>query len=63
MIIYFAYGLFIISFILKGIGLYLLSAKTEKPFAERRKNYSKFNWPANILLLVGVGIVVSQWYF
>ena len=51
MIIYFAYGLFIISFILKVIGLYLLSAKKEKPFEERRKAYNKFNRPSNILLI------------
>ncbi|NMA01778.1 MAG: hypothetical protein GX923_04335 [Clostridia bacterium] len=63
MITYFAYGLFGISFILKMIGLYLLSAKPEKPFEERRKAYNKFNWPANILIMTGVGILVYQWYF
>ena len=63
MIICFAYGLFIMSLILKGIALYLLAAKKEKPFAERRKAYSKFNWPANILLIIGIGILINQWYF
>lgn len=63
MIIYFAYGLFIISFILKGIALYLLAGNPNKPFEERRKAYSKFSWPSNILLIIGVGILVYQWYF
>ena len=50
-------------FYIKMIGLYLLSAKPEKPFEERRKAYNKFNWPANILIMTGVGILVYQWYF
>ena len=62
MLIYFAYVLFLISIVLKVIGLYFLTNPKNKPFAERRKIYSKFNWPANILLLIGVGALLYKWY-
>lgn len=57
-----AYGLIIIAVILKSYGLYFLARKKEKPFPERKKVYSKFNWSSNIMLALGVIILALKWY-
>jgi len=57
-----AYGLILIGVIAKSYGLYYLAKKKDKPFEERKRIYHRFNWPANIMLAVGVIILATQWY-
>lgn len=57
-----AYAIIFIGVILKTIGLYALASKKNKPIEERKKTYRRFNWPANILLALGVIILAIKWY-
>jgi len=57
-----AYTIIFIGIILKTYGLYVLAGKKDKPIKERKKIYRLFNWPANILLALGVIILAIKWY-
>jgi len=57
-----AYIIIVISIIIKTFGLYFLTSKKDMPIQERKKVYSRFNWPANILLAIGVIILAIKWY-
>lgn len=61
--IYLAYGLIILGIILKSTGLMILTRNTQKPIAERKKSYLKFNWPGNIILAIGVIIIALDRYY
>lgn len=57
-----AYCLIIIGIILKSCGLYYLVTKKGLPIEKRKKIYLYLNWPANILIILGVIILAIKWY-
>lgn len=63
LIIKLAYGLIILAVLVKSYGLIILAGKKDKPFQERKKTYSRFNWSGNIMLAIGVVILALKWYF